>query len=225
MNRILLVLGAVLVLGSTASFAQNNGISIGIEGGPNRSSFWGNDFIKQQKTLEKPTFFSAGATFEYTFTELLSLKTSLGFERKGVKSEAQVMDATGYKTGVFKWHSRHDYLILPLLAKVSLGKKPTFFANAGPYVGYLLKETVVSEDHELRPGTSTDLTEYNKRLDMGMTIGLGTGIPVSATTSLTLELRHNLGLYNTSKVPVYNNGEVRTSSTNLLLGIAYKLKG
>ncbi|WP_299822892.1 porin family protein [uncultured Pontibacter sp.] len=224
MNKILLVLGVVLILSSTVSFAQSNAIRIGIEGGPNRSSFWGNDFAEKGGYTKKAINFSSGVSFEYHFTDLLSFRSGLAFERKGVTFQVQQIDESRTKFGTATGRSTYDYLTLPLLAKITLGDNPVFFVNAGPYLGYLLKQTNIIEDSDIQPGSREDRTGDNRKLDLGITTGLGAGVKVTDKVLVTMELRYNLGLYNISAVPVYNNGEVRTKSANLLIGIAHRIR-
>jgi hypothetical protein len=225
MNKITMLVWALLTISSTVSLAQNSGLTIGIDGGPNRSKLWGNDFVEKSGYLKRAVNFSTGVSLEYKFTDLMSLRSGIGFERKGLTYQVQHMDEWGNQSELISGRSNFDYLVLPLMARVTLGSKPIFFVNAGPYLGFLLNQTDVIESSKLQSGSSVDNTEYSKRLDMGISAGLGAGMPITEKTILTLELRHNLGLYNISDVPVYNGGTVKTKSTNLLLGIAYKLKG
>ncbi|SIQ56258.1 porin family protein [Pontibacter lucknowensis] len=225
MNKLTILFWALLTLSSTAAIAQNNGITIGIEGGPNRSKLWGNEFVDEGGNIKRADNFSTGISLEYSFTELLSLRSGIGFERKGITYQVQHMNEWGNQSELIPGRSNYDYLILPLMARMTLGSKPIFFLNAGPYLGFLLKQMDVTESSQLQSGSSMDNTENFKRLDMGFSAGLGAGMPVTKKTILTLELRHNLGLYNISSTPVYNDGAIKTKSTNLLLGIAYKLKG
>ena len=96
-----------------------------------------------------------------------------------------------------------------------------FFINTGPFFSYLIKQTFVNQGTNI-PRTVSDNTNNDKRFDMGITAGLGVAIPIKAKISLSCEIRNNLGLYNVSEVPVYNNGAIKTNSTNLLIGFAYK---
>ncbi len=228
MNKITILFLLLLTLGSTVTLAQEGNFTLGIEGGPNRSTLWGNDFIQQgkkSKALENTTNFSTGVSLEYSFTDLLSLRSGIAFERKGLIYRVQHRNEQGNQSEVVTGRGNYDFLMLPLMAKVTLGSKPIFFVNAGPYLGFLLKQTDVYESSELRSSSSMDNTDTFKRLDMGVSAGLGIGMPITEKTKLTLEIRHNLGLNNISDVPVYNSETIKTKSTNLLLCIAYKLKG
>jgi hypothetical protein len=42
--------------------------------------------------------------------------------------------------------------------------------------------------------------------------------------ALSFEVRNNLGMNDISTLPISNNGTIKTNSTQLLLGIVYKLK-
>jgi hypothetical protein len=228
MNKIIVLFWALLNLSSAVTLAQSGSLTIGLEGGPNRSTLWGNEHIQQYKksrALENVTNYSSGVSVEYSFTDLLSLRSGIAFERKGLSYKVYHLDQWGNQSEEIPGRKNFDYIILPLMARVTIGNKPIFFVNAGPYLGFLLRQTDLLESSSLQHGSSTDYTETYKRLDMGISAGIGAGLPITERAMLTMEVRHNLGLYNISDVPVYNGGTVKTKSTNLLIGIAYKLKG
>jgi len=67
-----------------------------------------------------------------------------------------------------------------------------------------------------------DNTDNFERLDFGIATGLGVNFPIRNNIFMSLEVRNNLGLSNISSLPVGNDGKIKTNSTNLLIGIAYK---
>ena len=118
-------------------------------------------------------------------------------------------------------HINFDYFTLPILLRTYIGKKHLFFTNAGPYVGYLIKQTDVDKGSNINTVT-VDNTSYTQRLDAGFTIGLGVTIPIKKSFLFTFEIRNNLGLYNVSKGAMADDKGVKTNSTNFLLGFAHK---
>ncbi|MCX2738531.1 porin family protein [Pontibacter anaerobius] len=220
MNKFLIVLGAMFALGSTVSFAQSNNLSIGIEGGVNHSSLRGNDH-DSQLVRDPGIGFTAGVSFTYGITDALSLHSGLLYERKSTRFKLHYVDPTGTTPSTTKAHSNFDYLVLPVLARVTYGNKAKFYINAGPYLGYLIQQ--VDKAKAVSSTTFSNIEHYN-RLDLGLTAGLGAGMPINNNSMLTLELRQNLGLYNISKASESVNSDMKTRSTNLLLGIAYTIK-
>lgn len=215
----------MIALSSSVSLAQTNGIYIGIEGGPNRTWISGNEYFNKSGNSKKAANFFAGASFELCFTENTALKTGLAFERKGVKFTSIVRDDFSNPIGGVPARTYLDYLTLPLMAKIAFGKNPKFFVNAGPYIGYLLSQKdVVYDDEFMHTVFTVDNSDRYKKLDMGVAAGLGTEVALTDQVKLSLEVRHNLGVYNIYSVPTFFNGIMKTNSTNLLFGLAYKIK-
>ena len=215
MNKLRTLTLIVVVFCSSLLFGQTNKINIGLEIGPSLRSLRGNDYLKNN---DISFGFSGGLTFQYNFTKLLSLRTNISFERKGLTKKIQATDELGKPIGEITIQSNFDYLTIPLLARFTFGKKIHFFVNAGPFMGYLLKQKEVVEAFE----DYTDNTDDFKRLDFGITTGLGMSIPIQDKLLLTVEIRNNLGMVNTSHISIANDGSIKTISTSLLFGIAYR---
>jgi hypothetical protein len=205
-------------LGTT--YGQTNKFNIGVEGSPSLIFLRGNDIIDN---LHKPTIgFYSGLFFQYNFKKIVSLRTNIAFERKGSVLSSQATDINGNPLGEFTTYTNFDYLTLPILVRATFGKKVEFFVNAGPYFGYLIKQTFVSKGENF-PTTISDNKSLDKQFDTGITTGLGLSVPIKTKFSFSFEIRNNLGLYNISAVPLVNNGTIKTNSTNFLLGFTYKL--
>ena len=206
------------VLGT--AYGQTNKVDIGVEGGPSLIFLRGNDLIDNN---HKPAMgFSGGLFFQYNFKKVISLRTNIAFERKGSVSTAQSTDLNGNPLGEFNTNTNFDYLTFPILIRATFGQKVQCFVNAGPYFGYLIKQTSVSKSNNI-PTTTIDNTSLDKRFDLGISAGLGLSLPIKTRFAFSFEVRNNLGLYNVSEVPVINNGTIKTNSTNFLLGFTYKL--
>lgn len=206
------------VLGTT--YGQTNKFDIGVEGSPSLIFLRGNDIIDN---LHKPTIgFSGGLFFQYNFKKVVSLRTNIAFERKGSVLTSQTTDINGNPLGEITTNTNFDYLTLPVLVRATFGKKVQFFVNAGPYFGYLIKQTFISKGDNI-PTTTSDNTSLDKRFDTGISSGIGLSVPIKTKFAFSFEVRNNLGLYNVSAVPVVNNGTIKTNSTNFLLGFTYKL--
>ena len=221
MNKLRNLILGVLVLSSSLIFGQTNQINVGFEGGPSLISLYGNDVVESYKDLSFG--FSCGLTFQYNFSKLISLRTNILFERKGLSTKKQATDEYGNPFGELTFHSNFNYLTLPLLGKLTFGKKIKFYVNAGPYLGYLLKQKDITEAFNEYPKTESDNTDNFERLDFGVTTGLGMNFSIHENLLLSVEIRNNLGLPNISSLPIVNDGRIKTNSTNLLIGIAYRI--
>jgi opacity protein-like surface antigen len=204
--------------------AQDNKLEIGIEGGPSLTTLRSN--LIGTSGLEIVLSSITGLTFQNNFTETISFRSGINYENKGASIESRFTDEQGHTIGSAKFRYNYHYITLPLLIKASFGNKTKFFINGGPYVGYLLKQTFPSPAINVN-GTSSesntiDNTEYHKRIDFGLTGGLGLSFSLGVKTSLNTELRYNHGLTNTLKNPA-RNYSTKTSSINILIGLAFKL--
>ena len=222
MNKLTTILLAIIMLFcSETSLGQTNKFDIGLEKGPSLTSLRGNDYVED---FNDPTIgFSSGLTFQYNFPKLISIRTNVAYERKGAFSKFQFTDIAGNPIREITLYTNFYYLTMPLLIRLTFGNKIRFFVNIGPYFGYLIIQTFETSAFNLFPKSISDNTDSFKRFDMGLTSGLGGGLPINDKFLLTLEIRNNLGFYNVSKVPIENNGSILTTSTNLLIGIAYRL--
>jgi hypothetical protein len=215
-----LFFGLLILTVGEITYGQTNKFDIGVEGSPSLIFLRGNDFIDNN---HKPTIgFSGGLFFQFNFKKVVSLRTNIAFERKGSVLTSQTTDMYGNPLGEITTNTNFDYLTLPILVRATFGKKVQYFVNAGPYFGYLIKQTFVSKGDNI-PTTTSDNTSLDKRFDTGISIGLGLSVPIKSKFAFSFELRNNLGLYNVSAVPVGNNGTVKTNSTNFLLGFTCKL--
>ncbi|MBN4065980.1 PorT family protein, partial [Candidatus Amoebophilus asiaticus] len=114
----------------TATYGQTNKFDIGLEGGPSWTSLRGNDILED---FNDPTIgYSGGLTFQFNFPKLISLRTNIAYERKGVIAKTQAADINGNPIGEITTHSNFDYLTMPLLTRLTFGNKMTFFINVGP---------------------------------------------------------------------------------------------
>ena len=198
---------------------QENELKIGIETGPSLISIRGNDLANQNQS--QFSGYAGGLTLQYSLHPNFSVKTNLAYERKGARSTAEITDPLGALLGETTYIANFDYLTIPVLGHFSFGENVRIFANFGPYLGFLLKQANITKPYNNVAKIKENNIDNFKRLDWGLTAGLGGGIAIKENIFLTLEVRHNLGLHSISKVRVFNDGKVLTRSTNFLLGVAY----
>ena len=74
----------------------------------------------------------------------------------------------------------HEDLTIPFLLRTTVSKKLPIFINAGPFIGFLLKETTHSEMMTDEKFSSTNTSAY-KNFDIRITVGLGLLKPFGIT--------------------------------------------
>lgn len=211
----------IIISGTEVVFGQQNKFDVGFEGGPGLICLRGNEILEK---YHDPTIgFSGGVFFQYNFSKLFSIRTNIAFDRKGSIARGTNTDMNGRNVGNFTTRLNFNYLTAPILIRAGFGKKVKYFINTGPFFGYLMKDTYITQGTDI-PKTVSDNTKNDKPLDLGITAGAGVAIPIKEKIYISCEIRNNLGLYNVSKVPIYNNGSIKTNSTNFLVGVAYKLE-
>ncbi len=228
MKKLLLSISLLLI--SYLNYSQNSNIKFGIHAGLNYSTFYGYDIPAAFDPVysESPAFaFLGGINFEYQIKEKLSLKLELNYERKSQKGDYNNI-AIGDIDDLSQRYSftskkNNDYLVMPIMVKYNFGNKNSFYANGGPFIGYLLKSNLTNDlgDIEGINNDTDDTTDFNSKTDFGLAIGLGKMIEINEKNSISIEIRENLGLTNTSKEKVWGNGEAKTNSLNLIIGYQF----
>jgi len=195
---------------------------IGFEGGAGVSFLRGLENIEEYQ--DPMLSYAVGVSYQFSFSESFSFFSALDYERKGSVVNVTATDQSGNKIGELVVHTNYDYLVLPLLARYSFGNQIKMYINAGPYVGYLLRVTSVTDENDIVPHTELDLTGDSYKYDFGISAGLGAKIPINNKMAFKVEVRNNLGLVNTLSAPIEEEGgSVKTNSTNLLLGVTFNL--
>lgn len=209
------LLTIVVVLFAYSGFAQSNKIDIQIEGGPSLISINGLMIgIGSKPTLNG---FTGGMYLNYNINKLISIKSGIAYERKGYRDSFNATTATGQSAGVYETGNNLDYLIVPLLIRANFGNKIRFFVNGGPYLGYLANQQFVLNLPNSPKTTGVNFTE--KKIDLGISGGIGFSYPLNELLSISVEARNNLALIN-----LFDGKKINNNSTNFILGITYHLK-
>ena len=214
-----------LLLYSTITFGQNSKFALGIEGGPSMVNLYGNELLK---SCYQPTVgFTTGIFAQINLKNHLSLRTNISYERKGSEynSEVYFEPQTSPEGNIVRLigHLKFNYLTMPILIQLSIGKKVNYFANVGPYWGYLFSVVSVWEESKSFSGGKETHTNSFKRFDLGISSGLGVSVPIKEHLLIVIELRNNIGLFDVRKPSAYVTLITKTISTNLLVGLSYKL--
>lgn len=126
-------------------------------------------------------------------------------------------------TGIIQNKNNMDYLTVPLLLRTTFGKELNYFVNAEPYVGFLIRHKMHHEAYQYFQETNLDYSKYNKRTDKVLSFGLGFSYTLKEKFAFSFEAINNQGLTNTSNIPFYNNGPLKTNVLNLIFDFSYKL--
>lgn len=140
--------------------------------------------------FDKNISFHFTPLLNYALSEDFVISSGLGFELKGAP------DAR------FNYNTRLNYIVLPVSGKYLFNKSPRFYVMAGIYGAYLLGAT---KKGEIRLGTvitsvNENVIEEYRRLDFGITAGLGYKIRLNFDLDFFAELKTNIGLLNIGKV-------------------------
>jgi hypothetical protein len=219
----------LLVLFSVFAYAQTGKIRFGVHAGLNYSGLRGYTIpanIEAQYEESAAFGYLGGVSLTYPLKEKISLRVELNYERKTQKADNTIEIRNSFEEPAQRYSftsKRHyDYLVLPILLQYRFTDKNSFFVHGGPFVGYLLNATLTSDLNAPELDNSdVDLSDDYKKLDYGLTIGLGKNFDIGNQNSLHVEIRNNLGLAKINAIDVWNGGDVRTNSLNFILGYSF----
>ncbi len=237
MNQIVKTLVALLVSLPQLALAQNARIELGIEAGLNSSQFINNE-ADSYNNLYNTEYSgnispSGGVNFQVNAKRFFSFKTGVSFDRKVYTIRTEQGSSQIGSTYQRRDVNTFDYVSVPLLGKLTFGKKVQFFLNAGMYFAFLADQNRLSEGssseifqgqsyyHEFSSSKST-MDSY-KRYDFGLIGGLGLGVPIKKHWHVSLEAREVIGLMNVYSTTKYNTPPTQHATFHLLLGVSYKL--
>lgn len=176
----------------TESAYSGKGLSVGIRGGVNALLNEFNPGLEGTEAGQSETApgFTGGLIINYGVGNVFSIQPEILYTRRSVKFAGE--------EGVDKFSLQASFnaVEIPLLLKLSFGRKTRFFVNAGPYISYGLDarakfvvngETIADEKQKL--------TNDDARLEYGVTGGLGVSIP-AGRGSILIEGRYNYSLGN-----------------------------
>lgn len=224
--------------------------SFGVRGGPSipRLSGGGNEVSRGYSSILAPNF---GLVVERSFSSRFSILAEVdysgqGGERKGLQPVTQDLPLPppqgSYYYADFTNRSELDYLEVPILAKYEwpLSASWRFFAEAGPYVGYLLKgqektsgTSPIYDNYgqglvaitppvsfDARTNVRSDLNKFNA----GAMAGIGVGYLLGRRDEVYVDVRGEYGLTAVQK-DTSQNGRSNTGSAAVLVGFKHTFGG
>jgi hypothetical protein len=215
-----LVILILITLCGLNIYSQDSKILLGFEVSPTLAWLRGNSAIGINKSR---LGYATGFSFEYSLISHFSLRSGLGYERKGQAQDISFTDENGNNIGTANLKSNYDYLVLPLLGSFSTNGTIKFFVNAGPFLGFLLSQKNKVPASGLFPGQTVDNYDNTKNLDLGISLGLGIDIPLGEKLLIELGSKFDLGLLDTNEQNIFGTGTAKTNSLGFQLGLKYKL--
>ena len=205
----------VFILISYTSKAQDSKFKIGLIGGPNYTSLFGNEVIKN--AYNSGFQYNVGIGLDYHLVKRLSLISGLLLEQNYSYVDIHFTDQFGTPTYSTVAKSTFHQLNLPIALKIKLiDRKLNLYTNIGTNFQYLTKY-IYSADDGLNTRNFNQTNDYN-RFNIGLITSLGSSYKITKFWNFSLEVRNNLGLSNAAK-----NGNLKINSTSLLFGIHYHL--
>ena len=225
----------VFILISYTSKAQDSKFKIGLIGGPNYTSLFGNEVIKN--AYNSGFQYNAGIGLDYHLVKRLSLISGLLLEQNYSYVDIHFTDQFGTFTSsppcygstgsITVAKSTFHQLNLPIALKIKLiDRKLNLYTNIGTNFQYLTKYIYSADDGSPLPGERVfglitrnfnQTNDYN-RFNIGLITSLGSSYKITKFWNFSLEVRNNLGLSNAAK-----NGNLKINSTSLLFGIHYHI--
>ncbi len=204
----LILLGLIFSI----KLSAQDDFKIGINAGINYPDVRGYDSAKYNNFK---VGYLIGVSFDYYLTDNLSLKANINYDRKTQKYRLTYFNSSAQEIGNEDFIQVREYINLPILLKYEFGNS-RFFANGGPFFNYLFNEKDIEPDYPLEE--EEDWGTERKKFDFGISFGIGTTIPINDKNDITLEIRDDLGLIDTGRVPRYLNGTAKTNTIRLIVG-------
>jgi len=191
---ILIILGLIFSINISSQDNLKIGVTAGINYPKNRGYR-----DPQFHSFKKGYLF--GVSFDYYFKDKFSLKANINYERK-IKNRYDYIERDDLDE-IF------EYINLPLVLKYEFYKS-RFFVAGGPFLNYLLNNQISDNPNGL------NITPL-KKIDFGLSLGIGTNISLNNKNNFTIEIRDELGVIDTS---VYGslNGTTKTNTIKLIVG-------
>jgi hypothetical protein len=198
--------------------AQKNNVEYGFQAGANCSWAYGKYVARAQNSVY--TGFHLGGHFKKEITRHFGVKAILAYDQIGSLSRPLVFEnstSTGLVNG--EAINKLGYLDLPVLAEWAFGNKVKFNVNAGFFVGYLLKNTLIIKTDE--PGVPQKSSSASRRsMNFGTSFGTGIQVPIKHAIKLDIGIQDNLGLSKTYK----GGSTTKINSFSITGGLTFTLK-
>ena len=201
------------------SNAQTKSLEYEFNGGVNLNSPYGN----------RGTSMSAGYNVEGYIKPRVgkhfSIKTGLQYEQNGWAYRSLILESnitSGSSTSDIIY--KLNYLNLPILGEYSIGRRVKFYADGGVFIGALLNSVILEKQKQSASNQVNIIkssSDYYRRINFGVSIGVGTRIPLASKVNLVFDVKNNLGLTNIAKTT--SNSTMKTNAISISSGLAFFL--
>ncbi|RYY69715.1 MAG: PorT family protein [Chitinophagaceae bacterium] len=191
-------------------FRTNQKVEYGLQTGLNLNSITAENTIEKQGILPG---LNIGAHLKVNASKHFGLKVILQYEQRGYMFKDLIVEYPGNRIGKADILSRQNYIDLKALPTLTVGNYRTFYLYAGPTLGVLVSNKLITKFKDSLPPGNQSSVKTNavkkKPINVGVAIGIGTQIPIAPSIQLCFDVRSDLGLTNIYKS---GNGKLRTFS-------------
>ncbi|MFM2156681.1 MAG: hypothetical protein RL516_1430 [Bacteroidota bacterium] len=159
------------------------------------------------------------------------LRTGINYSQKGIisKEKTTFTDNNGNKIGESSSIFRNNYLQIPITYNYCIGKNVKYFFGLGFYYSRLITAVYDNSPRLLKIENAElpiDISDQYNNDDYGLITQLGLKFKIKSKISGTIILANEIGLSNIGNWDenLYFSKEIKTSSTNLTIGLNYGLK-
>lgn len=181
----------------SAQSHYSSNVAFGVKGGVDLSRVFFTPSVKQGMLLGM----NAGVTFRYIEENHFGFIVECNFAQRGWKENFEELP--------FAYQRTIDYIEVPFLTHIYFGRRGRFFFNAGPQIAFAIGESSKSnfdvDNLENVPNFPSIRNTYQyfksakKRVDFGISAGLGGEFSINRRNSLYVEARCYYGLGNVLK--------------------------
>jgi len=198
----------IIIISSFSANAQSE-FKIGFQTGINYPDIRGYEYAKYQNFNIGYLF---GISFDYYLSSKLSLKTNVNYERKVQELRLTYYNYEAQEIGTEDFNRTFQLLNVPILLKYEFWNS-NLFVNGGPFLNFVLNDDYDSD----YPNQDLNSTE-KKKIDFGLSLGIGTNISLNENHNLIIEIRDDFGLIDTGGIPERFDGTAKTNMIKLILG-------
>ena len=173
--------------------------------------------LSESGEADPATRVGGGISLDFPFSDNVGFRTGAFYVRKGLVFSEEIPVSGG---------TYFDYLELPALFRLGIPVDgsarpyallgPTVGINVGCRIDADIGQGPISQDCE-------DLGESLRKLDLGLTGGLGVAIGLSGGASIRLEALYNLGLLPVDSGRVTSSTDEKNRAATGMVGIAFPI--
>lgn len=256
MRKNALLIVCLMLFSAFIGYVSAQSLKIGIKAGTSIPNLHDNGKYEISRGYESRVAQNFGIIADIGITQKLSIKTGIDYAGQGgirngqqpvadLPTElAQMVPEGSYLYADFDNEASLNYMEIPLMGKIELGKKLKYYINAGPYIGFLLNAEQKTAGNSMmyfdKTGTipisiqgqplpaqsfdaTTNIDDDIRSTNFGLTGGIGLALGIKQKSAILFDARAALGL-NSIQKDTSANGESKTGGLFLTLGYLFSLK-